>query len=128
MHRKPIFFFSLLMVLFLAGCGGGGPPANVKNGQALFNQSVIGKGPGCSTCHSLSEKQVWVGPSLAGIATQAVKRIPEIAADDYLRRSILEPDAFLVPGFAAGTMPKTYSSELKPEQLADLVAFLMTLK
>ncbi len=128
MRRKPTSFFGLLLVLLLAGCGGGGPPANVKSGQALFNQNLIGKGPGCSMCHSLQTHQVLVGPSLAGVASRAETRISGITADDYLRRSILEPDAFLTPGFSGGTMPKSYGADLKPVELANLVAYLMTLK
>ncbi len=128
MSRKIIVLAGLFLALALASCGGGGSPAGVKNGEAFFDQLLIDKGPGCNTCHSLKPNQVLVGPSLAGVATRAEKRIPNVSAEDYLRQSILEPDSYLVAGFGPGVMPKTYSSELTPEQLANLIAYLMTLK
>ena len=128
MPKKLMILFSLILVLALVGCGGKGPPVEVKNGQALFEQTIIGGGPGCNTCHSLRANQVLVGPSLAGVATRAEKRVPGIFPDDYLRQSILEPDSYIVSPFEVGVMPKNYASELKPEQLQYLVAYLMTLK
>ena len=50
----------------------------------------------------------------------------------YIRESILEPSAHLVPGemySAEGTsfMPNTYGT-MKPEEIDQLVAYLQTLK
>jgi len=49
-------------------------------------------------------------------------------AEGYLRESILEPDAFVEAGFAPGVMYQAYSQTLTEGQLADLVAFLLTLE
>jgi hypothetical protein len=48
--------------------------------------------------------------------------------EDYLKESILDPDATLVDGFPAGTMPQVWGDELTSEQVDQLVAYLLTLK
>ena len=65
---------------------------------------------------------------MAGIATRAGTTIAGTTAEDYIRQSILEPDAHLVEGFPAGTMPQVWGDELSDEQLSNLVAYLLTLK
>ena len=131
MSRKVSVFF-VLMVLFalaLAACGGGGSgDTAVDAGKELFAQPIIGTQAGCSTCHSLEAGVTVVGPSMAGIATRAGTTIAGTSAEDYIRQSILEPDAHLVEGFPAGTMPQVWGDELSDEQLSNLVAYLLTLK
>lgn len=121
--RKILYLLTLLLVvsILLAACGGssGGDPA-VDAGKALFAQSVIGSQPGCGTCHSLNAGEVIVGPSMAGIASRGDA--------DYIRESILDPNAVLVEGFAADTMPSVWGDELSTEQVDQLVAYLLTLK
>ena len=123
--RKTVYFILLaLLMLVLAACGGGGDDAasggGAAAGKALFAQPIIGTQAGCSACHSLTPDEVIVGPSLAGIAS----RSDEAA----IRDSILNPDAVLVDGFPAGTMPQVWGDELSDQQFDDLVAYLLTLK
>lgn len=103
----------------------GGDP---QEGRRLFYEQVSGTNAGCRICHSLQPGVVIVGPSLAGIATRAATRVPGMSAEEYIRQSILEPDAYVVPGFPAGQMVQNLGEILTPEQIDDLVAFLMTLK
>ena len=105
-------------------------------GQALFKTVT----PGCNACHSIAPGVNLAGPTLAGIASRAEQHIgsPDYkgSAKDvagYIRESIVEPSAYLVPGAmysAGGTsfMPNTYGKDLKPEQIDELVAYLATLK
>ena len=65
---------------------------------------------------------------LAGIASQAGGRVPGMSAEEYLRQSILEPDAYIVEGFSAGTMPSVWDDELSEEQIESLVEYMLTLK
>jgi hypothetical protein len=62
------------------------------------------------------------------VATRAATRIPGLTAEEYIRQSILEPDAYVVEGFPARQMLQNFDEILKNEQLDDLVAFLLTLK
>lgn len=101
---------------------------DAKQGERLFSERVVGVNTGCHICHSLQPDVVIVGPSLAGIATRAASRIPGMSAEEYIRQSILQPNAYVVPGFPSGVMPPNFSEILTPEQIDDLVAFLLTLK
>ncbi|MEW5938421.1 MAG: cytochrome b N-terminal domain-containing protein [Chloroflexota bacterium] len=103
----------------------GGDPLE---GERIFFEASTGTNAGCRICHSLDPDVVIVGPSLAGVATRAETRVPGLTAEQYLRQSILEPNAFVVPGFPAGQMLQNFGKILAPEQIDNLVAFLLTLK
>ncbi|RMF50249.1 MAG: hydrogenase iron-sulfur subunit [Anaerolineae bacterium] len=97
-------------------------------GRRLFYENSLGTNAGCRICHSLEPGVRLVGPSLAGVATRAATRVPGMSAEEYLRQSILEPDAYVVEGYPAGQMVPHLGDILSKEQVDDLVAFLMTLK
>ena len=123
--RKSLYLVATLLILsvLLAACGGGGDAggdANVDAGKALFSETVIGSQPGCITCHSLTAGEVIVGPSMAGIGTRGDAA--------YIRESILDPNAVLVEGYPADTMPNVWGTELTGEQVDQLVAYLLSLK
>lgn len=120
------------------GKGGtaGKPAAAAAGGEKLFQSAL----PPCATCHQLKAGVNQPGPSLAGVAARASQRI---AAKDYkgkakdarsyIRESIMDPNAYIVPGQAYAAngkslMPATYAQSLKPEQVEQLVNYLMTLK
>ncbi len=137
MRKATLFVVLGLMVaaLVLAACGGGGSapqPASsgggagdAAAGKTLFNQSVIGVNPGCVTCHSLEAGKTVVGPSLAGVASRAGSTVSGLSAEQYLRQSITEPDAYVALGFQKGLMPKP---QINDQQANDLIAYLLTLK
>lgn len=68
-----------------------------------------------------------MGPSLAGIAIQAGQRVSGESAEQYLRTSILQPEAYLVSGFEP-LMPADLSKRLTGEDFDALVAYLLTLE
>ncbi|NPA06564.1 MAG: hydrogenase iron-sulfur subunit [Chloroflexi bacterium] len=96
-------------------------------GRKLFLEEVPGVNAGCRLCHSLEPGVQLVGPSLAGIGTRAATRVPGMTAEEYLYQSIVDPDAYVVPGYPAGLMPPDARERLTEEQIQDLVAFLLTL-
>lgn len=81
----------------------------------------------CATCHALTPDTVIVGPSLAGIASRAASRVPGVNAETYLRDSILDPGAYIVPGFP-DAMQKNLGETLSTDQINDIIAFLLTLR
>jgi mono/diheme cytochrome c family protein len=127
-----MFLFVLALSVVLTACGGGGGESSESNaasaGENLFNQTVISNQAGCITCHSLDADVVIVGPSMNGIGNRAGSTVSGMSAEDYLSESILDPDAYLVEGYPAGTMPQVWQDELSSEQVDQLVAYMLTLK
>jgi cytochrome c2 len=101
------------------------PEGDAAQGELLFTGQVNGQFP-CSACHSLQPDQTLVGPSMAGIATRAATRKDGYTAERYIHESIVLPEAYVVEGFAPGTMPPTFGAQMTKQQLADIIAFLMT--
>jgi mono/diheme cytochrome c family protein len=97
-------------------------------GRDIFLDNRIGANTGCRICHSLEPGQRLVGPSLAGVGRAAEARVPGLTAEQYLRQSIVDPDAYLVEGFQPGAMLPNVAEILSEQQLDDLVAFLLTLR
>lgn len=139
-------FLTLLLVLSLAlvmtACGGGGGETegegeeaavgDASNGEQLFQQQTIGSAnaPGCITCHSLEPGVTLVGPPQHDVGLRSEERAEElgITQEEYLRQSIVEPNAYIVEGFAEGLMYQNYAEELPAPVIDDLVAYLMTLR
>ena len=95
----------------------------------------------CASCHDITKP--WPGgaicPNLCNIASEAsrVIRLREYRgrakdAAAYIRESIVDPNAYIVPGpnyrqaDGQSVMPKNFGETLTPAQLDDLVAFLLT--
>jgi cytochrome c oxidase subunit 2 len=121
--------------LLLAACGGAktvSPVPNTVEGTIPKPQQVSGNATagkavfasqGCGSCHTYAPASATgkVGPNLANIATDA-KKANQGTVEDYVKTSIEDPNAYVVPGFPKGVMPAF--SSLTPQQVADLVAFL----
>ncbi|MBI3244172.1 MAG: c-type cytochrome [Chloroflexi bacterium] len=104
------------------------PEGDAANGELLFGGKVNGKFP-CSACHSLQAGQTLVGPSLAGIATTAATRKDGYSAEQYIHESVVQPNTYIVEGFVnPSIMPATFGAQMTKEELADIIAYLMTLK
>ena len=135
--RKLGFILALIVAASLAACGGEPAPAgggggaaggDTGAGEVVFDQGTIGGLPGCMTCHSLEAGVMLVGPSLANIGAEAGSMVSGLSAEEYLRQSIVEPNAYVVEGFGQGLMPVGYGDALSSQQLDDLVAYLLSLK
>ena len=99
---------------------------NAENGQQIFR---IGDGSAvaCSTCHSLEAgDDRATGPSMSGIAGRADSREEGEDAREYMLNSIIAPGRYIMDGYS-NTMPSSYAENLSREQIADVIAFLLTL-
>jgi len=90
---------------------------------------------GCVACHSTQPDVKIVGPSLAGIATDAAESVKEPEykgkakdAAGWLQESIVDPNADVPEGFQPNVMPQDFGKKLTPQQISDQVADLLTLK
>jgi ferredoxin/cytochrome c2 len=97
-------------------------------GRSIFSETALGTNAGCRICHSLDAGRDLVGPSLAGVGTRAGSTVSGLNAEEYLRQSIVDPDAYVVPGYPAGQMLAGLGDVLPPEDLDSLIAFLLTLE
>ncbi len=95
-------------------------------GESLYFETTLGVNTGCRVCHSLDPGVVIIGPSFDGVATAAITRVPGLTAEEYLRQSIVDPDAHVVEGFDSGVMLQNFGKTLTDEQIDNLVAFLLT--
>ena len=95
--------------------GSGGQAA----GLAVFNAQP------CATCHTLSAAgaTATVGPDLDKLVAYAAQAHQPLAA--FIKQSIVDPNAYVQPGFPKNTMPQNFGTVLSKSQLNALVAFLV---
>ena len=109
----------------------------VSLGRAIFLDVPANAAPQtlwCQQCHRIEGvpgAEGTLGPDLTNIATLAATRKPGMSADEYIRESIVDPEAFVpsdVEGSTPGLMTPVITDGLTTEQVDALVAFLLTLK
>jgi hypothetical protein len=66
-----------------------------------------------------------VGPDLDTKPEQDARR-ENLPLAAFVKRSIVDPNAYISPGFPRNVMPHGFSRKLSKRQLADLVAFVAT--
>jgi cytochrome c oxidase subunit 2 len=112
-----------------AGGGGGAqtdePEAaagtNTGDGKAVFTAN------GCGGCHQLADagSSGTTGPSLDKLVEDAKTNGKGKSPEEYIRESIVDPNAVVVDGFAEGTMPQNFGETLTDEQIDALVKYLL---
>ncbi|GIV84556.1 MAG: hypothetical protein KatS3mg052_1563 [Candidatus Roseilinea sp.] len=103
---------------------------------------------GCTACHAIRGvgAQGAIGPNLSKMGAVAEERIasesyktnlkdqpPATTGAEYIRQSILYPNAYIVAQCPqgpcpAGVMPQNYAQQLTPEELDNLVDYLNSLR
>jgi mono/diheme cytochrome c family protein len=82
----------------------------------------------CFTCHTIDGSTL-VGPTWQGLYGHEVKLedgSTVTADDEYIRESILQPNAKIVEGFPAAMPP--FEGLLDDEQIANIIAYIKTLE
>lgn len=97
------------------------PNDPIAVGRQLYGQY------GCSGCHILDDVGAvgQVGPNQNGIAVTAAERVPGLSAEDYLRQSIYEPNAYIVDGYSENIMPQNFSETMPEADLEALVTYML---
>jgi len=109
-----ILAFSVL----ISACGGNGEAAG---GQELYFSR------GCSACHARDDSYS-IAPTFKGLYGSEVELADgsSVVVDDaYLLESILDPNAKIVAGFSANTMP---AGGLTREDARRLVEYIKTIR
>ena len=93
--------------------------AQAKSGEQIFTAA------GCAGCHTFGPAGSTgnIGPNLDELASAAGDREPGTSAEDYIRESLTQPDAFLAEGF--GNAMPSYEGRLTDEQIQAIVDYLL---
>ena len=93
--------------------------AQAKTGEQIFTAA------GCAGCHTFAPagSNATIGPNLDELAAAAGEREPGKSAEQYVRESLLQPEAFLAPGFGNAMPP--FEGRLTDEQIQTLVDYLL---
>jgi len=103
--------------------GGAAPP---PSGGGNSGASVF-KAQGCASCHTFTPAAATgkIGPDLDKLSQYAQRAGKPL--DQFVRESIVNPDAYIEPGFPKGVMPKTFAA-LPKAQLDALLSYLTKAK
>jgi mono/diheme cytochrome c family protein len=99
------------------------PKAGEKGGKAGgsgLDGGQVFVSVGCGSCHTIAE----LGDDAAGTIGPNLDTALAGKDDAFIEESIVDPSAVVAKGFPDGTMPATYGTELSPEEIDALVAFL----
>ena len=79
---------------------------------------------GCGGCHALAKAgtDAEIGPPLDDLAAAAQEAGVPVA--EFVRSSIVDPDAVIAPDYQPGVMPKDFGESLTPDELDALVGYL----
>jgi mono/diheme cytochrome c family protein len=93
--------------------------AQAKTGEQIFTAA------GCAGCHTFGPagSNGTIGPDLDDLQAAATKYAKGQTPEEYVRESIVQPDAFLVPGF--GNAMPSFEGRLTDEQIQTLTDYLL---
>jgi mono/diheme cytochrome c family protein len=97
--------------------------APAERGEALFFDTATT----CLLCHAVEGQGGTRGPDLSGLVSRTADRLEGPEIEEYIRQSILEPQAFVVDGYDP-IMPPGLLKVVGESNFDDLVAYLMTLE
>ena len=90
---------------------------NAERGKTIFYTHQVAA---CNRCHQVGGEGGVIGPELDGIASRK--------AEDYLRQSLIEPNAAIAENYPAPVSPMPPMNLLLDEQqIEDVLAYLTTL-
>ena len=128
-----VFFVAAVFMLTACSSKPSGPiVGDVANGKKLYTSATLGSNSaaGCSTCHNYDESKGKAdkAPYTAGTATRSETRVAGMNAEEYIHESIIKPNAYVVENYKEGDMYQKWKDELNDQQIADLIAYLLTEK
>ncbi len=95
-----------------------------ERGKKLFNMK-------CTACHYADQDLVKIGPSLKGIFGHEVKDIEGktvVADENYIRESILNPQAMVVEGFGPRSAMTPFQGQLSEKEILALIEYIKSNK
>jgi cytochrome c oxidase subunit 2 len=96
-----------------------------SSGNASASGATVFQDNACGSCHTLKAAGATgtTGPDLDKLPAAAQKAGQPLAA--FVRQSIVDPNAYVAPGYPQNVMPQTFGSSLSKQQLDALVSYLV---
>jgi mono/diheme cytochrome c family protein len=116
-----LFALSLAACVLAVGCAETAATDPIERGMQVYREKS------CASCHQIAADGGGAGPPLGHIGTVAESRKPGTSGEDYIRESVLDPGAYVVPGYP-DTMPRGLTRGMSQADFDDLVRFLLSLK
>jgi cytochrome c oxidase subunit 2 len=87
--------------------------------------AAVFKNNGCGACHTLTAAGTTgkVGPDLDKLAAEAKQAGQPVQS--FAQTSIVDPNAYIQPGYPKNVMPQTFGKALSKQQLDALVSYLI---
>jgi cytochrome c oxidase subunit II len=97
-----------------------------SQGQTSASGLAVFKANNCSSCHTLTAAGATgtIGPDLDKLVAYA-KQANAAPLSSFVRQSIIDPNAYVQPGYPKNTMPQTFGQTLSTTELNALVQFLV---
>lgn len=95
-----------------------------KAGRLVYTQNA------CNSCHSLDGSRL-VGPSFLQLFGRQATHdggVSYVADENYIRESILQPQAKVVDGYPKPSPMPSYEGRLNDDEISNLIAFVKSLK
>jgi cytochrome c oxidase subunit II len=100
-------------------------PTTTAAATPTVDAKAVFTSAGCGACHTLAAAGTSgkVGPDLDTAPAKDAKTAG-MALDAFVKQSIVDPNAFIAPGFTKGIMPATFGQTLTPAKIDALVTFI----
>jgi cytochrome c oxidase subunit 2 len=101
------------------------PPPAPAGGAGASAGAAIFTSAGCSACHTFTPipaARGTIGPSLDNLTKAAATAKQPLLA--YIKQSIIDPNAYITPGYQPNVMPPTFGTTLSATQINTLVQYL----
>lgn len=120
MRRQVLGCIAIVAAIGLVACSEVPATEPVARGRQLY------RALDCGRCHHIAGEGGRLGPELTNAGRVAEERRPG-AGPEYLRQSLTDPGAYIVPG-ERDTMPRGLVRGLSQSEIDALVAYLASLR
>ncbi len=138
---KSLLISFILITSVLYACGDEAPASkgpivgDLSRGKEIFEQTGTLLTPNCDTCHTVEPDVVKAGSPAylwAQTSAETIKKSTytgqATTVEEYLRESILDPNLYIAEDYVGGIMYAKYSERLSEQDIADLIAYILSLE